>query len=226
MIRHLTMAAGAFLLLGSAAAQPPREPSREDLQDEIDLLEAKVQVKRVQITATEDGFKLAKEKLEQTRTRVAAGVTEPSVLIADTQALTRFKTEHAQQQGELKELEIKLRQAKRRVAGGPQERQRLEIEVRIFEARLMGKLAEVEKARALVKAAEAKVHALEKAVKKGIVPKEEYERAHAELLATMIDVKIAEAAMREAEAHVQLARLRLEAAGPAVKPEPVPPPKK
>jgi bla regulator protein BlaR1 len=94
-------------------AQPNLAEQIDHARDEVELLEAQLQVKQIQVQAAQDALNRAKQHLE--RVKQARGAVPEIELIKAADAVGAAETDALLKKAELREPEVRLNQARRRL---------------------------------------------------------------------------------------------------------------
>jgi multidrug resistance efflux pump len=194
-------------------------------EENVELLESQLDIKRAYVKAAEVALAGSTEKFKLVQDANQKGTAGLDQVVA---ARLERDTDAAQveiRKAELNEVAVKLKHAKRRLEdakGKPapapkvvpakpgREVKELQAVVLLAEAKLMKANALAEKARAALERAKLEERRLKELVLRGIVPKEDLEKAALLAREAELDVKIALAEVAEIEVELRTAKQRLE----------------
>jgi beta-lactamase regulating signal transducer with metallopeptidase domain len=88
---------------------------RADLRDEIELLEAQLDVKKAEVQAAVAELGQARERLDHLKTLVAKGYASTGMVTSAQAEVNKLESQVLVKRAELKEPEVRLKQAKRRL---------------------------------------------------------------------------------------------------------------
>jgi tetratricopeptide (TPR) repeat protein len=97
------------------AGQPNLAEQIERARDEVELLEAQLQVKKIQVKAAQDAVNRARQHFERIKQMLGRGSITESDYMKAAETVASLETDALLKEAELKEPQVRLNQAKRRL---------------------------------------------------------------------------------------------------------------